>query len=263
MGEIMAGQNGRKLVLACLALLVINANGCTHSMDMNRCRELFAEFPVDAAAARQIVPAGYTPRIHAQGTATLLVMVQDCEEGILDGLIHIRPMRMSQIWLEVEGPAEIGPPLDGTAESLPTAYYYILPHQVESGLAHAALALAGIDSQPVKEITLGERQGNRRMGRVVEEPPNPAYQWVETGEPWTAPRIVTGRRKFYRQYGTWVKRSSEGSVACRSAFLGEGSVVFTASQDSAIGLLMFGTRLEGTSNPVEMNCRAEITVRLQ
>jgi len=232
-------------------------------MEMTNCKEMFAEFPVDAAAARQNVPPGYSIRIDKNGMATLLLMVQDCERGILDGLIRIKPMKMSHIWIEIEGPEETGPPLSGTTESLPTAYYYNLPHQFDSSLAHVALTLTGIDSQSVKEITLGERSGDQRAGQVIEKAPSVMYGWTETSKLSTTPKIVTGRRKFYRQYGTLIKRVSEGTVACRSNFLGVGSVVLSASPDSAIGRLQFGTTLQGAVHPVEMSCDAEIKVHIK
>jgi len=103
--------------------------------------------------------------------ATLLLMVQDYEKGTLEGLIRIKPMKMSHIWIEIEVPEEVDSALPSTTASLPTVYYYILPHQIESCLAYIALTLTGIDSQLVKEITLGERSGDQRLGRVMEKAP--------------------------------------------------------------------------------------------
>jgi hypothetical protein len=246
-----------------LAMLILFANGCTHTMDMMECKELFAEFPVDPKIAKQHIPSEYKIRIDRNGMATLLLMVQDCNKGILDGLIRIKPMRMSQIWIEIEGQEEVGAPLPDTTESLPTAYYYILPHQMESRLAHIALTLTGIDSQSVKEITLGERTGDQRFGQIIEKAPSVKYQWTETSQIWKIPKVVTGRRIFYRQYGWLIKRTSVGTVACRSKFLGDGRVILNMSPDSAIGRLNFGTTLQGTAHSVEMSCRADIKVDIK
>jgi hypothetical protein len=259
----MTGRKAVVLLNTCLIFLILTVSGCSHTMDMTNCKEMFAEFPVDATVAKQNVPPGYTIRIDKDGMATMLLMVQDCEKGLLDGLLPIRPMRMSHIWIEIDGPEETGPPLPDTTESLPTAYYYILPHQFESGLANIALTLAGIDAELVEEITFGKRSGNQRQGAVIEKAPSVIYRWIETSQLLTTPKIVTGRRKFYRQYGSVINRISEGTVTCRSNFLGSGSVVLTASPDSAIGRMHFDTTLTGTAYPVEMSCRAEIKVQIR
>jgi len=255
----------KRIVILYISLVFLSMNlaGCNHTMKMAKCREMFAEFPVDAAVAKENVPPGYTIRINKNGMATMLLMVQDCEEGILDGLLRIRPMRMSHIWIEIDGPEEIGHMLPGTTRSLPTAYYYILPHQFESGLGYIGLTLAGIDSQLVKEITLGERSGDKRPGQVIERSPSMAYRWTETSKLSTMPNVVTGKRKFYREYGWVIKSISEGTVTCNSSFLGEGNVVLNPSPDSAIGRLHLGTTLEGVAHPVEMSCHSEIKVRIK
>ena len=241
-----------------LALLPLMA--CTHTMDMSKCRELFAEFPVDAAVAQRHVPPPYSVRIADNGKATLLLMVQDCEKGVLDELVTIKPLKMSHLWLEIQGPEEVGPVLPGTTKSLPTAYYYILPHQVESELAHGSLALAGIGSQLVHEISLGQRVNNQRLGRVFEDVPGVGYWWTETSQLQPNQGLVTGRRKFYRQYEYQGKCVSSGIVITWANFLGEGKVVLKASPESSIGRLGFGTALEGKAQPVEMSCHAEIKV---
>jgi hypothetical protein len=134
---------------------------------------------------------------------------------------------------------------------------------MESSLAHVALTLTGIDSQLVKEVTLGERCGDQRLGQVIEEATAVMYRWTETSKIWTSSKVVTGRRKFYRQYGGLIKRTSVGTVTCRSNFLGEGRVMLTTSPESAIGLLQFSTTLQGTAHPVEMSCLADIKVHIK
>lgn len=259
----MTSQKKIVILYTCLTLFILTAGGCDHTMDMVNCRELFAEFPVDHVIAKQNIPAEYSLRIDKNGMATLLLMVQDCEKGVLDGLIRIKPMRMSHIWIEIEGPKEIGPPLLGTAEALPTAYYYILPHQMESTLANIALTLTGIDNQLVDTIRLGERSVNQRQGEVIEKAPSVMYSWIETSQLWKTPYLVTGRRKFYRQYGLLIKRTSEGIVTCSSSFLGNGTVLLNVTPESTIGRLQLATTLQGTAHPVEMSCRAEIKVHIK
>jgi hypothetical protein len=259
----MTGKKRLVILYTSLVFLSMTLAGCNHTMEMANCKEMFAEFPLDATVAKENVSPGYTIRINKDGMARMLLMVQDCEEGILDGLLRIRPMRMSHIWIEIDGPEETGPPLPGTTGSLPTVYYYILPHQFESGLAYFGLVLAGIDSQLVKEITLGERSGDQRPGQVIERSPSLGYRWTETSTLSTMPNIVTGKRKFYREYGWVIKSISEGTVTCNSSFLGEGNVALNTSPDSAIGRLHFGTDLKGTAHSVEMSCHAEIKVRIK
>lgn len=247
--------------ISCTILVLIMTAGCTHTMNMTKCQELFAEFPVDPELAQKQVPIPYRVRTGRDKRATLLLMVQDCEKGVLDGIITIKPLKMAHVWIEIEGPEEVGPVLPGTTKSLPTAYYYILPHQVESKLAHTSLALAGIDSQLVGKISLGHRANDQRIGSVLEKEPSVGYQWTEASQLRPNQGLVTGRRRFYRQYESITQCTSLGVVSTWANFLGEGSVVLSASPDSAIGRLGLGTNLEGTAYPVEMDCHAEIKVQ--
>ncbi len=234
-------------------------SGMLHgTMDMINCREMFAEFYVDPTAAQQNVPRGYELLIHKNGKAMLLILVQDSQKCILNGLIRVSPMRMTQIWIELVGPDEVGPPLPGTTSSLPTRYWYTLPHQMDSTRAHFAFRSMGFDTQLVKEITLGGKPGGMRQGKVIEKDPLVKYRWTETSQLWPTPNLVTGRQRFYRQYGELIKRKSEGIVTCRSNFLGDGQIVLSADPDSAVGSLGFGTELRGATKSVEINCRVEI-----
>jgi len=236
--------------------------GLTSTMTMIDCREVFAEFFVDLAVAMKNVPKDYEVRIHPNGKAMLLLMVQDCDTCVLNGIIRISPMRMSHIWIELNGPEEIGPALPGTTGSLPTRYYYALPHQIENALAQLALRMAGIDVQKVKRITLGGYPSGMRQGRVVEqEDPTTRYSWNDSSALWQMPNVVTGRRRFYRQYGRSLKRRSEGLVVCSSSFLGVGEIRLQVDIGSAVGRLGFGTTLKGLTNPVQVNaCSVRIRV---
>ena len=188
----MTGKKRGVILYTSLIFLSMTLAGCKHTMEMAKCKEMFAEFPVDAAVAKENAPHGYSIQINKDGMATMLLMVQDCEEGILDGLLRIRPIKMSHIWIEIDGPEETSPPLPGTSGSLPTVYYYILPHQFESGLAYIGLVLAGIDSQLVKEITLGERSGDQRPGQVIEKSSSMEYRWTETSKLSPMPTLLPG-----------------------------------------------------------------------
>jgi hypothetical protein len=131
-------------------------------MKMIGCKELFVEFQIDAQVARQAVPPAYDIRTYPDGSGVLLIMIQDWDKCILDGILPIKRVKMSHIWIELNGPQEIGPLLPGTASSLPTSYYYGLPHQIDNRLAVLAFRLAGIDVHQVAQIDLpgnfGERQ---------------------------------------------------------------------------------------------------------
>jgi len=231
-------------------------------MRMVGCTEMFAEFPLQPAIARAAVPPGYEIRIHPNGMALLLLMVQECKFCILDGVVHVSPMRMSHIWIELVGPEEIGPPLPGTTASLPTHYYYALPHQIDNPLARLLLSLAGLDVQKVRCISLGGPPGGVRIGNVIERGSQLAkYTWEETSTIWPSPHILTGRRRFYREYGHTLKRRSEGLVVCKSVFLGDGKVILEAHHSSALGQLGVRTPLQGATNPVEMEyCSVHIRV---
>lgn len=234
--------------------------GLPSFLTMIGCRELFAELPIDAALARRAVPSSYSIRRLPTNQAKLLFLIQECERGILDGVLHVRPLRMAQLWIELEGPEEVGPPLPGTTSSLPTSYWYALPHQMDSVVATTAFRVAGIDVQRVMRIESGGAPGAPRRGEVVEgRSGEERYGWEEVTRLWDAPNIVTGRRWFYREYGRVLKRRSVGLVICRAAFVGEGKITVTASPDSAIGRLGIGS-LHGSSNAVEMTCRATIRV---
>ena len=152
--------------------------GLSSTMKMLGCREMFAEFNLDPAVAGRVVPPEYEVRVHPNGLSVLLLMVQECEKCVLDGVIPISPMGMSHIWIELSGPEDVGPALPGTTASLPTRYYYALPHQVDSALARFALRLAGIDVRMVKRISLGGNPGGIRQGIVVEkQDPETGYRW--------------------------------------------------------------------------------------
>lgn len=126
------------------------------------------------------------------------------------------------------------------------------------------IGIVGIAHQPVKEITLGGRPGGTRQGHVIEKKGLVTYRWTDMSQLWAKPNLVTGRRKFSRKYGKLVKRTSEGSVICRSNFLGEGPVVLYAEPNSAVGSLGFGTELHGIANPVEViNCHTRIQVSIE
>ncbi len=239
--------------------------GMSNTMKMIHCKEMFTEFFVDPRVAKKHVPPGYDVRIHDNGKAMLLLMVQDCEKCILNGFLPISPMRMSHLWIEIVGPQETGPVLPGTSASLPTRYYYALPHQIDNALAWFALRLVGIDVMKVKRISLGGDPGGTRHGMVIEsDQPNGKYTWEEKSTLWPSPNVVTGRRWFYREYGRIVKRRSEGLVVCHSSFLGESSVRLEAGMGSEVARLDFGTTLNGTANPVKMDhCDALIRVILR
>lgn len=71
--------------------------GCSSSMKIVGCKEMFAEFFVEQDVAKQNVPQYFEVRIHPNGKAMLLLLVQDCEKGVLNGLVRISPLRMAQI----------------------------------------------------------------------------------------------------------------------------------------------------------------------
>ena len=250
------------VLLVLFAALLLESRGCTHTMEMRSCNELFVEFPVDAAAAQANLPHGYQVTRRADGNAVLLLMVQDCEQGRLDGVLPVRPLRFSHAWIEVVGPSEMGPTLPGTVRSLSTAYYYASPHQLESLPGFIALTAVGIASEHVQEISLGGIPAAARSGVVIEGRGHLGYRWTETGRPWPEPELVTGRRKFDREFGSLWKRRTKGTVECRSNFVGRSVVVLQAAPDSAVGRLHLGKTLRGDGYRVEMtDCRALIEVR--
>ena len=244
-----------------IALIFLVVSGCSSSMKMVNCKETLAEFYVDPVIAKKNVPTGHDIKVYPNGKAVLLLLEQDCERCILKQILPVHPMRMSHLWIELDGPAEIGPPLYGTAESLPTSYWYSLPHQMDSTLAHLAFSLAGIDTQHVSSIIYSGREGGRQKGVVVENSNGVKYGWTEESQIWPAPKLVTGRRWFFREYGENMGTRSRGLVTCRAAFLGEGKIELKADADSSIGVLGFGTELQGNSNVVDINCDVYINVQ--
>jgi len=254
-------HRGRCSLALLAGLGLILASGCTSSLDLAGCREAFATLPIDSHVARQKVPANLQPRIDPQGKATLLMMVQDCARARLDGFLPIEPMRMVHLWIEIVGPAEVGLALEGTEASLPTQYYFALPHQIDDGLAHAALGGAGISVKAVKQIELGALSDGTRRGEVIEGDDGAKYRWSETVQVWPKAIVLTGRRRFYSRYGTLFPRSSEGVVVCNSKFLGGGRIDLEADASSTLGELARASSLSGESNQVEMSCRARMRVR--
>lgn len=228
-------------------------------MDIYGCKEMFSRYYVDPDIARQNVPSKWKVKIHSNGKALLLVMVQQCEKMVLDNLIDVGSVGMSHIWIEVEGPHEVVTPLPGTTRSLPTRYWYILPHQLDNLLTRMLFGLVGVDAQLVKKVSLGGDPGGTRSGEVIErDSPEAKYNWTETSQLYPAPDIVTGSQRFYRKYGV---RESAAYAKCESHFLGDSQVSLSATTDSVVGKLGFGTSFTGFSNPVWVkHCRVDYRV---
>jgi hypothetical protein len=98
-------------------------------MDIYDIEEMFSRYYVDPDIAQQNIPSKWKIKIHDNGKALLLVMVQNCKKMVLDYIINVGSVGMSHIWIELEGPYEVVTPLPGTTRALPTWYWYILPHQ--------------------------------------------------------------------------------------------------------------------------------------
>lgn len=233
-------------------------------MKMIGCKESFVEFFVDFEQARRIVPSRFQVREFQNGKAVLLIMIQEWDKCILDGFLPIKKVNMAHIWLELVGPSEVGQALSGTEASLPTCYYYALPHQIDNEIAVFAFRLAGIDVQLVQRIEVTGRPGDHRCLRVIEQG-NPAigYSWEVFGNLWEHSKTLTGRRWFYRDYGRRIKRASEGLVVCRSTFFGDGNVRLFADRGSVIERLGFGRELPGALQFVTTECDCEIRVGRQ
>src|SRR4030067_1437434 len=137
-------------------------------MDIYDVTEMFSRYYVDPDIAQQKVPSKWKVKIHDNGKAVLLVMVQNCKKMVLNYVLNVGSVGMSHIWIELEGPYEVVTPLPGTPRSLPTWYWYILPHQLDGYLAHLLFGLAGVDSQLVKKVSLGGDPGDTRSGEGIE-----------------------------------------------------------------------------------------------
>lgn len=228
-------------------------------MDMYDTHEMFSRFYVDPEIAQQHVPSKWKVKIHENGKAFLYVLAQKCNKMVLDKIFNVGSVGMSHIWIELDGPSEVISPLPGTTRSLPTWYWYTLPHQLDSRLAALLFGVGGIAAQSIREISLGGDPGNSRSGKVIEGySPEVGYSWTETSQLYPEPDIITGSHRIFRKYGV---RESEAHVRCFTHFLGDGQVSLDASSDSAIGKLGFGTSLSGITNPVWVkHCRVEYRV---
>ncbi len=256
--KLIAGVVSFFLVLVILAFIAPSLS-IPSVMDIYGCREMFSHYYVDADVAREIVPPRWTVKVDDQGQALLLVMVQECDKMVLDYLIDVGPVGMSHVWIELEGPQEVVTPLPETTRSLPTRYWFIMPHQLDNRLAQVLFGLVGVDAQLVEKASVGGDPGGARYGEVVETgSPETGYTWTETSQLYPTPDIVTGSQRFYRVYGA---RESEAYAKCESHFLGEAEVSLSATADSAVGKLGFGTSLSGFSNPVWVRqCRVNYRV---
>jgi len=252
---------GLLLIFLALAIvtLIARSPSIPSVMDIYACEETFSQYHVDPDVARQNVPSKWQVKIDGDGKALLLVMVQECDKMVLDNLIDVGPVGMSHIWIEVEGPPEVVAPLPETMRSLPTWYWYILPHQLDNRLARVLFGLVGVDAQLVSKVSLGGDPGGTRSGEVIEtDSPEAKYSWTESSQLYAAPDIVTGSHRFYRQYGV---RESAAHATCFTHFLGDAQVSLSATTDSMVGKLGFGTSLTGFSNPVWVrHCRVDYRV---
>jgi hypothetical protein len=228
-------------------------------MDIYDTHEMFSRYYVDPVIAQLHVPSKWKVKIHENGKAFLYVLVQKCSKMVLDKVLKVGSVGMSHIWIELEGPHEVITPFPGTTRSLPTWYWYTLPHQLDSRLAALLFGFGGIDAQPIQEVSLGGDPGSSRSGKVIEGySPEVGYSWTETSQLYQGPDIITGSHRIYRKYGV---RESEAHVRCFTHFLGEGQVSLNVSPDSAIGKLGFGTALTGVTNPVWVkHCRVDYRV---
>jgi len=209
---------------------------------------MFSRYYIDPDLARKNVPPKWNIKIHENGKALLLVMVQDCRKVVLERFLNIGPVRMSHIWIELEGPSESIDTLPGTTRTLPTWYWYIQPHQMDSYLAFLMFRIAGVDAQYVRYISPGTAPNGFWAGKVKEDDsPYIGYEWTVMSEPYPEPDIITGSHRFFRKYGL---RESEAHAECFTHFLGESTVKLSASSDSTIGKLGLGSSFEGFSNPV-------------
>jgi len=228
-------------------------------MDIYDVKEMFSRYYVAPDIAQQNVPSNWKVKIHENGKALLLVMVQNCEKMVLDHVFNVGSVGMCHIWIELEGPSELVTPLPGTTRSLPTWYWYIMPHQLDGYLVRMLFGFAGVAAQLVKKVSLGGAPGGTRSGEVIERySPEAKYNWTEKSQLYPTPDIVTGSHRFYRKYGV---RVSVAHATCFTHFLGDGQVSLEAPTDSVIGKLGFGTSLTGFSNPVWVkHCRVEYKV---
>lgn len=237
------------ILLALLMAIAISGNLSIPSvMDIYNCTEMFSRYDVDAEVAQQNVPSKWEVKVNSEGEATLLVMVQKCEKMVLDNLINVGAVGMSHNWIELEGPEEFVTPLAGTTRSLPTRYWYIMPHQLDNRIARALFGLVNVDAQYVEKISFEDDQIDTRLGEVKETSSAESnYNWKETYQLFPEADIVTGSQRFFRQYGG---RESEAFAKCESHFLGDSQVILENSASSTVGSLGFGKKLEGYSNPV-------------
>ena len=228
-------------------------------MDLYDVKEMFSRYYVDPEIAQHNVPLKWKVKIHDNGKALLLVMVQNCKKVVLDYIFNVGSVGMSHIWIELEGPHEVVTPLPGTPRSLPTRYWYILPHLLDSYLAHMLFELAGVDSLLIKKVSFNGATDGTRTGEVIEKnSPEAKHYWTETSQLYPTPDIVTGSQRFYRKYGV---RESAAHAKCISHFLGDSQVSLNAATDSVVGKLGFGTSFTGFSNPVWVkHCRVKYQV---
>ncbi len=228
-------------------------------MDIYDVKEMFSRYYVDPSTAQKNVPSKYNIKIYENGKALLLVMVQNCRKMVLDYVLNIGSVGMSHIWIELDGPHEVLGTLPGTSRTLPTWYWYMMPHQLDGNMANMLFKLAGVSSKRINKVSLGGEPGGTRLGEVIERSsPRISYSWTEESQLYTMPDIVTGSHRFYRKYGI---RESVAHAKCFTYFLGDAQVKLEASPDSTIAKLGFGTSLTGFSNPVWVkHCRVDYKV---
>ena len=196
-------------------------------MDIYDVTEMFSRYYVDPDVARQNVPSKWKVKSHDNGKALLLVMVQNCKKMVLDYVFNVGSVGMSHIWIELNGVPEVVTPLPGTTRSLPTRYWYILPHQLDGLSVRILFGLVGVSSQLVKKVSVGGEAAGTRKGEVIEgDSPIAKYSWIETCKLYPAADIVTGSQRFYRKYGV---RESAAHGKCESHFLGESEVSLNVS----------------------------------
>lgn len=221
-----------------------------------QCTEMVAHYHVSAGTARKVVPSEYEVKLNDDGTATLMLPIQECSQiglNFLDAVLQINTTRLAHAWIAVEGPANVIDPVEGAAWTWPTMYWYYVQGQTDNLLLAAVMMLSGVQMEVIDGVTLGGLGPGFREGQVVErEHPLVTYTWREYSAsqvsfpPYSlAPPVPVGvNHVLYRkQAGPTGPTLVTGKVRCLIQLYGMGMSTLTADPSSVIGKIGFHTQL--------------------
>jgi len=211
------------------------AQSATLTVQFSRCTEFVGVVPVDASAARALVPTAYTLVTDAAG-AKLVVRAADCE-AVRMGSAPAKPGRVAQIGIMIVSP-------DGSASDPATGINnYTLTYASNSPALMLALRAAGVPAalDPGLAYEITPAGAGELYAAVSPEPDTASPTWFLHGQV-TVPGLNS------RFDANWWRVAGGNEVKMATAidsidFDFSSAVSFTTSRHNLVGQLLGGNHV--------------------